>query len=245
MSGRDFRVHFGRCCAAGALGVLLAGCGGYAERVERSRRYLAYRESLDEQLAAATWRNDALSLRVPAGFQPVDFKKPGGSKSRRLPAFIDKLRGKEAVWEAVVKCRDGRTRPAWLVVASNRSLWKEGTATLEDSESFSERFVEAVFRPTGSPPPAVAEWTAKTIPEGSSFTAAKTFRVVTLPLPGELVAPGAYTAQFYIHSQDALQVVLLWLLPDGAPEKLTESQSLGLSLATLEIHGPTSPSGVE
>jgi len=241
--------------------VVLAGCnfGRYRERVERTRRYLDYRQRLSRHLSERAWRGNGITLRVPRQFHRVDEvgeggQKPSGKRAKTQkpepdatpppppPDVLRRLEGLRAVWSTTVEtgeATDAEKQPAWLAVASNRHLWEQGHMTRQEALRFERRIVEVLFRSAGQSPPSRREWTAVSFPEKGEFTRAKVFHPFTIPLTARQGLPGRYETLLYVHTRGSVQVAILFLLPHdvAASERLTEAERIGLCLETLEVAG--------
>ena len=219
--------------------VLFAGCGGYRDGVERSQRYLAYRETLDKSLVNPPWRNDVMRLRVPRGFELV----PADEAPVGLPKALADLPGIEGVWRAKFPVAGGETEPGWLVVASNRHIWKQGTATLEDSERYAADVIGRLHAVAGEAPPSRVDWRAKNLPEDAEFVTPKTWYTFSVAYPRGTIQPEPHQGEIRLHAIDSLQVFVIALLPaEASPASRRQfNETLALTLQTLRIDGATSP----
>lgn len=242
------RIRFLRllCCALALPACAqFAGCGGYREGVERTGRYLEYQQRLDEHLAKLPWSNDSFRMRIPRSFQIVDRRRENQGKPP-LPPLIANLDGVEAVWRAELTCRDRQIRTGWLVVISNRHIWRRGTATLEDSERFAQQALRQIYQPSGDAPPAIEETDAKSIPADAEFSKPKAFLEFTTAYPRETAFPTAYTARVDLHVEQSLQVGVVWIIPETIDTQARQhlAEAVSMTLETLEITGPTTPAAL-
>lgn len=121
-----------------AAGATLSGCGqkAYEERLQQSRLFYEYLQSVEEALASPAWiRNDVgMSMRVPKPFGrvmsgPETFKdKDGdlvkGPDPREKNSLGTPLPGLVEAWEAALDSEDGQPN-AWIYMVSNQERFRE------------------------------------------------------------------------------------------------------------------------
>ncbi len=217
------------------------GCGGdsYRDRLERTGRYFDYLDELDQNLTPPAAAGGVV-IRVPKQFQrlpdaairPVTDDRP----SPRLPSVLRSLEGLQAAWTADVSVGDTR-QTAYILLATNHHLWERGTATLEETQQFEDRFAIAVHVLAGQAPPRKSDWSEMMARRDDGMAAPKVYRkLATASFP--LAAQGHSSKIFaYFQTQGESQVAVLFVLPEGlsADEQLTETERIGLTLQTLRV----------
>jgi len=118
--------------------LLLAGCGQktYEERLQQSRMFYDYLQTVEDALAEAAWnRTDlGMSMRVPKPFSmpmpgPQKYKdKEGelvtGPDPREKNSLGTPLPGLMEAWEAAIDSPDGQPN-AWIYLLSNQDRFRE------------------------------------------------------------------------------------------------------------------------
>jgi len=124
---------------SGVLGVLmLAGCGQkvYEERLQESRLFYEYLQTIEEALAKAPWKRPDLgmSMRVPKPFSvtmpgpAVHKDKEGelvtGPDPREKNSLGAPLPGLMEAWECALDSPDGQPN-AWIYLLTNHSRFRD------------------------------------------------------------------------------------------------------------------------
>jgi hypothetical protein len=141
MTSGHFR--FGQLVVLLALAGLAAGCGQatYAERIDRTKKVLAYQNYLDQNLQATWSRGDWLmSMRPPVRFRLMPAPPPPKTneegvteviEDKRQPSYLGiELPGLVAAWEV--------PQEAFLYICSNhqRFIDSQGSVSGADPETF-------------------------------------------------------------------------------------------------------------
>lgn len=118
--------------------LLLTGCGQkvYEERLQESRLFYDYLQTVEDALGAAAWKREDLgmSLRVPKPFSvpmpgPSRYKDKEGEEvigpdPREKNSLGTALPGLVEAWEAVLDSPDGQPN-AWIYLLSNQSRFRQ------------------------------------------------------------------------------------------------------------------------
>jgi len=118
--------------------LLLTGCGqkAYEERLQQSRVFYDYLQTVEEALATSSWnRTDlGMSMRVPKPFQlpmpgPQKYKDKAGElvigpDPREKNSLGTPLPGLEEAWEAPLDSDNGQPN-AWIYLLSNQDRFRK------------------------------------------------------------------------------------------------------------------------
>lgn len=221
--------------------VLVCGCGygAYCERVERTRRFLEYREHLDRYLVAEPWRGAEVSIRVPKQFREAAVSElETQSQPSRLLATLRGLEGRHAVWRADVAVEgESEPQPAYMAIASNYHLRTDGRVLDSDVTRFEHRFVHRLHQRLGRRPPSRSTWTEETLPEVAEFTPVRRFHRFAVDWTPPDAPERPFRVLLAVHSQGRAQTAIVFFLPAGiaASEGLNANGGVALCLETLTL----------
>lgn len=232
-----------RCAslALTAAAALICGCGysDYCARVDRTRRYLAHRRHLDEQLQAEPWKSDGSQLRVPKQFRKLSRDQiennPAGNGGAL--SIIRRLEGLHAVWRAdVAVAGSSQKQPAFLAVASNSHLRNNDRVLEDDVLRYEYTLVHTLYRQINQPQPSKSEWDTVTVPDVGDFAAPRNFYRFAAdwtPSRGGM----RYRVLLFSCTSGTKQTEVVFFLPRdiAASEDLTESGRIASCLETLSM----------
>jgi hypothetical protein len=230
----------GGCTAGSADSLAEADGGGYEERLQATASEFAYHDLLNQNLAAAVWERQGLSLRVPLGFQLVpdaDNHNPAKEHAASREVLGHPLPGVLGMWKAELPGKDNETpQSAYVFVLSNHHLWPDSKAR---AMAFHQALVEDVFAelPGLSVLPIESDWNADNITaHGQSFTSA-TFPA-KLPQTGAMADFSVFLFQHGANQRhDEIKAALVFVIPQAAelPGSQPDVDPLSLSAQTLRI----------
>jgi hypothetical protein len=236
----------------------LAGCGGelYEERLANTQILFAHEALLQEHLQGEwTDAENGIALRVPLKFEmlpppvrPEPAANPAGDEGEKAPEeeveVIDdrqpkylnvELPGLRGAFQAKIKVigdNNAETEgDAWMYVMSNQDLADK----TDEAKDFSMSFVKTLAGALQLSAPANEDFeTARFPARVGTFVKPLKYTAVVLK-PEENIAGLARQFSLYMHENNEVQVIVLFVLPqsvDGA-EKFTER--IPLCLETLKV----------
>lgn len=244
-----------RCCLVLMCLWSVCGCGSeqYDQRLRDTNAFFEYQQSLDRVLQRF-WedRNLTIAMRIPHGLAqlprpPVAKEGEPVAIDTRHPVFLNQLvlPGLVEAWRGDFACDDGQTRPVWLYVCSNHTLFhrpeSEGEFTPDQFNKTITEMVGSVLGRSLSPLNAASPGTenalyAETCPRIAKYTIPRTFTAVSV------VPPPEYTnaqidfmpkCQLYTHENGQIQVAVLLVYPASVRERLDER--LRTALETFRV----------
>jgi len=249
------------CCLRVALlatAALTLGCGAktYQERLEESRKYFAYIEKLDANLAKPPFKGGAIEeLRVPLQFQPVAAPPPvKNEKGEVVPPDVDprqpnylliELPGLIGTWESAfdITSSEGREkRKGYIYVLSNAAL--PLTTPPEKFADFSRNVVELLAGALRVPTPDPTQAVTESYPRAPAYTVPNKFEVFRFGADQANISDAPHTVEVYIYRQGELQFVLVVVLPVGIDSSQKISERIQLMLERLRVSTRRQPAGV-
>ncbi len=255
------RVCVRRCCGLLLtcwLLSLVAGCGAdtYERRLQETRKYFEYLDTMNQLLSPTPWSEMGVSLRVPKQFQliPAPASRTPDGKPRpvrpqadpRQPRFLKlTLPGLLGAWKATVPVDTEKgtvQAPAYLYVCGNHYLWLEKETKPDvDPLSFDLELARRLAPVVHAPPPTPDDdwpWTHERIPPPGSYVASRPFDTIRFEVR---VQGRPYDLQLYRYHTGNIQVMILYLIPQDVPRRTGLHRAMELSLHTLEV-SPELPS---
>lgn len=240
------------------------GADLYEERLENTKIAFAHIDLLNQHLQSLWTDGDGVGvrLRVPQQFgllpppaKPDPFAKPAAKPAEgaeaggngegdappeihddRMPAYMNvDLPGLRGAWKAEVNINAENNvaarGDAFVYVMSNHHLADK----LDEAEKFSQDFIKALAEAAHVPPPEETAWETLTFPaKKGQFVKPRKYSRVGID-PDEPVGDLVRQFSIYIHTDNKVQVIVLFVLPkdvDNTSEKFAER--IPLCLETLE-----------
>lgn len=240
-----------------ALLLFVSGCGfqTYEKRLEETKKYYAYLEKIDSNLAPA-WKDGPIDeLRVPMQFRPI--RKPPQVKNEdgelvddpvdpRQPNYISlELPGLLGTWEApfdIVVGEKKQPRKGYIYVVSNYSMFNSELAS--QAPDFMRTLLGTISDRLSLPPVDLAKAERELFPKikADAYTAQNTFDVFHFQSDELLVDGVPYTIDAYTNLQKDLQVDVLLVLPVGMDAQAKMFERVPLMLERLKIDPKKRPS---
>ncbi len=237
--------------------LLLTGCGlqTYENRLEETKRYYAYLEKIDSNLAPA-WKEGPIDeLRVPMQFRPI--RKPAPVKNEdgeleddpidpRQPNYISlELPGLLGAWEAPFDIvLDGKKQPrkGYIYVVSNYSMFNSELAG--QAPDFMRTLLGTISDRLSLPPVELSSGEREQYPKlkADAYTAQNTFDAYHFKSDELLVDGVPYTIDVYTNLQKDMQVDVLLVLPVGIDAQAKMFERVPLMLERLKIDPKKRPS---
>ncbi len=235
----------------------VSGCGlqTYETRLEETRKYYAYLEKIDSNLAPA-WKDGPIDeLRVPMQFRSI--RKPAPVKNAdgemedapvdpRQPNYISlELPGLLGTWEAPFDIVvDGKKQPrkGYIYVVSNYSMFNSELAS--QAPDFMRTLLGTISDRLSLPPVDLAKGEREQYPKvkADAYTAQNTFDAYHFKSDELLVDGVPYTIDAYTNLQKDLQVDVLVILPVGIDAQSKMFERVPLMLERLKIDPKKRPS---
>ncbi|MDP1795856.1 MAG: hypothetical protein Q8K78_00160, partial [Planctomycetaceae bacterium] len=240
------------------FGCLLAisGCGlqNYEKRLEETKKYYAYLEKIDTNLAPAWKEGPIEELRVPMQFRPI--RKPAPVKNAegetednpvdpRQPNYISlELPGLLGAWEAPFDIVvDGKKQPrkGYIYVVSNYSMFN--TELASQAPDFMRTLLGTISDRLSLPPVDLAKGEREQYPKikADAYTAQNTYDVYRFKSDELLVDGVPYTIDAYTTLQKELQVDVLVVMPVGIDSQAKMIERVALMLERLKIDSKKKP----
>jgi hypothetical protein len=223
--------------------LLLAGCGfdTYQKRLLETQTYFTYLDRIDQNLAGP-WRTPPLiSFRVPSQFQEIpppqptvgpDGKEEWPAVDPRQPDYVSlSIRGLVGAWRADVPVVGGEgvpTRPAYLYVASNYSLFAGDQAA--DASTFTQDLltdIEGILQTT----PSLEKID---YPRGNDYFPKQMFDVAEFH-PELAINNVRYLFKAYATKQGDIQVVVILAQPEGMDPQAKLAERVPMMLETMRV----------
>lgn len=235
----------GLCCL-----MMITGCGlqNYEKRLEETKKYYAYLEKIDTNLAPA-WKDGPVDeLRVPMQFRPI--RKPAPVKNEngeleddpidpRQPNYIAlSLPGLLGAWEApfdVVVDGTKQQRKGYIYVVSNYSMFNSELAS--QAPDFMRTLLGTISDRLSLPPVELTQGRREQFPKikADAYTAQNTFDLFEFKSEELLVDGVPYTIDVYTNLQKDMQVDILLVLPVGIDSQARMMERVPLMLERLKI----------
>ena len=210
--------------------IFICGCGSqaYEERLEESRKYFEYRQSVDAVLQPRWWQADGFGLQ----FRPLkDFVEiPGpaeGEPDHRQPPFLPRpLRGLVGAWEANVPVdiegSDVTEQRAWIFLCTNHEafLRKEDDATVEPEKFTDQMIADLGFCLRYDEPTEERPWfTEERTPAETRYVPVKDYGVTVQPFEHtvNIAGSGQVNMSFMLnqYAVGPIQMMLIVAYPTG------------------------------
>lgn len=237
--------------------LLLGGCGfqTYETRLEETRKYYAYLEKIDSNLAPA-WKEGPIDeLRVPMQFRPIRKPAPVTNENGELeddpidprqPNYISlELPGLLGAWEAPFDIVvDGKKQPrkGYIYVVSNYSMFNSELAT--QAPDFMRTLLGTISDRLSLPPVELGQGRREQFPKlkADAYTAQNTFDLYEFRSDELLVDGVPYTIDVYTNLQKDMQVDILVVMPVGTDAQAKMFERVPLMLERLKIDPKKRPS---
>lgn len=250
-----------RVCYLMAGCLALAGCGidTYEQRLGETRKYYAYLEKLDANLAPA-WKDGPVEeLRVPLQFKNI--RKPPATKNEkgevveaevdpRQPNYLGlELPGLLGAWETpldVVVDGQKQKRNGYIYAVSNYSMFSSDLAT--QAPEYTRSLLGTLSDRLSLPPVELGKGERETHPRAKTdaYTIPTNFDVYRFK-SDQLVVDGVpYTIDVYAHTGQHLkdiQLNLLLFLPVGIDTQAKLNERVPLMLERLKVVSKKPPRG--
>ncbi len=256
--GRRSRIAFVVLCVL-VGGVVGCGYQTYESRMGQTVQYFQYLERVDAALEKQVWNETGIKLRAPKPFRlipPPTVEVVGDSGNvavaepepttpaddPRQPKYIDGfLPGLVGAWDADLPCDTGNEkddlvlRAGYFYVLSNYQLWLdfELDQTLEP-DGFHASFSQLLSNALQVEPIQDEEWVEDRIPSGIGYVAKKNFQSIILEQQIDNVV---YDFTVYRYVSGDIQVVLLFVLPQGVDPREKMADRIKLCLEQLTVSG--------
>ena len=257
--GRQNRIAFVLSCVLVSGGVVGCGYQTYESRMQQTVQYFQYLERVNAALTKQPWNKTGIKLRAPKPFQLIlpPMVEVVGDASEvvvaepepttpaddpRQPNYIDGfLPGLVGAWEADLPCDTGNEkedlvlRVGYLYVLSNYQLWLdfEVDQTLEP-DGFHESFSQLLSSALQVEPIQDNEWQEDRIPTGIGYVAKKDFQTIILEQQIDNVV---YDFIVYRYVNGEIQVVLMFVMPQGVDPRAKMEDKIKLCLEQLTVSG--------
>lgn len=222
----------------------LAGCGysEYERRVNETGLWFAYVDRLDRNLNPV-WGNSAIKeLRVPQQFVLIPAPEPvKGPDGKPMPAPVDPrqpdyvsltLPQLLGAWQARLPVSVGggnEIKGAYIYAMSNAGLQSTGD---KSAGLFTQRLIDTL---KGSLQKAPAPGDRETYPKTLGYRPQKMYEVTRFS-PEQPIDGVPYTFEVYSHHAEALQVVILVVLPVGVDTQQRITERIAMMLETLDVN---------
>lgn len=231
--------------------IFVGGCGTqtYEERLEQSRKYFEYRQSVDAVLQPRWWQADGFGLQFRPLKDFVEIPAPAeGEADSRQPRFLPRpLRGLVGAWEATVPVdiegSDVTEQRAWIFLCTNHDafLQKEDNPLIEP-EKFTDQMIEDIGfclryeLPTEENPwPFVEERT----PAGTRYVPVKDYVATMPPLEDRVNVDGSgeVNMSFMLnqYTVEAIQLTLIAAYPTGIDTRYRIEGRIRTAMETLRM----------
>ncbi len=245
-----------RVCLLMAGSLALAGCGidTYEQRLGETRKYYAYLEKLDANLAPSWKEGPVEELRVPLQFKNI--RKPPPTKNEqgetveaevdpRQPNYLGlELPGLLATWETpldVVVDGQKQQRKGYIYAVSNYSMFSSDLAT--QAPEYTRSLLGTISDRLSLPPVELGKGERETHPRAKTdaYTVPNNFEVYRFK-SDQLVVDGVpYTIDVYTHSVKDIQFDLLLFLPVGIDTQAKLIERVPLMLERLKVAAKKPP----
>lgn len=235
-----------------AVAVIVSGCGAqsYEHRLEESRKYFEYRQTVDSILDAKWWQAGSFGLqfRVPKDFVEIPGPVKPEDPDTRQPTFLPRpLSGLVGAWEARVPVdiedSDITEQRAWIFICTNhQDLLAKNDDPLIEPDKFTQRLIENIAfnlryeAPTeASPWPFVEERT----PTGTPYVPRKNYVSTQPPLDDRvnIRGSGEVNMSFMLNQLEAgpIQMTLIAAYPSAVDSSYRIENRIKTAMETLRL----------
>ena len=247
---------------------LLAGCGSrdYQGRLDETVKYFAYLEKVNAALSPQAWTEAGIELRAPKQFQlipppeipeateenGVEISEGPPVNDERQPKYLSgvQLPGMQGAWRATIPADSGEGNlTAHIYVLSNYQRWLdvEDDATVEPLDFFDD-FSQQIASGLQVAPPTeedVWNWQEDWIPPKGkpSYVAKKNYETLTMSQQINNVMTDfimyRYSPQNAKGEDSGIQMLVLFVIPQGVDPRLRLPQAIGHCLEWLKVSPET------